>query len=109
MPLVMWYSRLQPGVTPEEYEQWVRTVDYAGAEEIESIVIYRVHRVLGPFLEEGIGEYDYVEIAEVTDMDDYMRDLEEHPSAKRIVAEIGDYVESVGSAWGMPTEKDVGD
>ena len=49
MPFVFWYSRLQPGVTAEAYEEWVRTVDYPGAADIESIIIYRVHRVLGAF------------------------------------------------------------
>lgn len=106
MPFVLWYSHLQPDVTAEAYEEWVRTVDYPGAADIESIVIYRVHRVLGPFEGEALADYDYVEIAEVTDMDDYMRDLDEHPAVVPIATEIGDYVQSVGSAWGVPTEEE---
>ena len=84
----------------------MRTVDYPGADDVESIIIYRVHRVLGPFVGDPPANYDYVEIAEVTDIDDYMRDLDEHPSVEPIVGEIGDYVESVGSARGVPTEKE---
>ncbi len=105
MPIVLWYSKLQPGVTPEVYEKWVREVDYVGAKEIESLISYRVHRVIGPYIGEAPFDYDYIEIAEITDMDDYLRDLEQHPAAQRIVAEIGRYVESVGSAWGMPVTK----
>lgn len=107
MPIVIWYSRLQPGVSPEAYERWVREVDYQAAKEIESIISYRVHRVLGPFAGEptaaALASYDYVEIAEVTNMDDYLRDLESHPAAQRIVMEIGGYVESMGGVWGTPT------
>jgi hypothetical protein len=104
MAFVFWYSQLQPEVTAEAYEQWVRAVDYPGAADVESIIIYRVHRVLGPFVGEPLADYDYVEIAEVTAMDEYLQDLEEHPAVEPIVTEIGDYVQSVGSAWGVPTE-----
>lgn len=106
MPHVFWYSRLQPGVTAESYEEWVRTVDYPGGDEIESIILYRVYRVLGPFVGDPVGDYDYVEIAEVTGMGDYLRDLDEHPAVEPIVKQIGEYVESVGSAWGVPAEKE---
>ena len=102
MPIAVWYSRLQPGVDPADYESWVERVDYPGAREIPSIQSYRVFRVLGPCVGEANPAYDhdYVEVVEVEDMQAYLRDLEEHPAAKRIVAEIGDYVKSVGSAWG---------
>ena len=49
-------------------------------------------------------DYDYVEVAEITDMAAYLRDLEEHPAAQAVIAEIGQYVQSVGSAWGHPVE-----
>jgi hypothetical protein len=41
----------------------------------------------------------------ITSMDDYLRDLEEHPAAQAIIAEIGQYIQSVGSAWGNPVAK----
>jgi hypothetical protein len=102
-PRVVWYSRLQPGVDRDVYEQWVRAVDYAGAEEIDSLTSYTVFRVQGPCIGETVPfDYNYFEVAEVTGMQEYLHDLEHHPAALRIVAEIGQYVESVGSAWGYP-------
>jgi hypothetical protein len=101
MPTVFWFSRLKPGIMPEAYERWVREVDYAQALQISSIRAYTVHRIHGPAAGET-APYDYVEVVEVTDMDAYRRDIAGHPAAARIVAEIGQYVESVGSAWGEP-------
>jgi hypothetical protein len=104
MPTVFWYSKLQPGIDPTDYERWVREVDYAGAVKIGSIISYRVHRVQGGFAGMPGFDYDYVEIAEVTSMEEYLYDLEHHPAVKKIADEIGTYVRSTGSAWGRPVE-----
>ena len=102
MPVVFWFSRLQPGIDPADYERWVREVDYVAAKQIASLISYRVHRINGPCVGDTPAPYDYVEIAEVTDIDEYRRDLENHPAVHAIVAEIGNYVQSVGNAWGVP-------
>jgi hypothetical protein len=101
MPTVFWFSRLQPGVKAEEYERWVREVDYVAARAIPSIISYRVHRISGPCVGDG-APYDYVEVVEITDIEDYRRDIGQHPAAKAITAEIGNYVASMGNAWGVP-------
>jgi hypothetical protein len=104
---VVWYSRLQPGIEPSVYEDWVRQMDYPGAATVPSLKSYRVFRVEGAAVgevSEGF-DYDYYEVAEVVDMEQYLLDLEEHPAAQAIVAEIGQYVRSVGSAWGSPVRK----
>jgi hypothetical protein len=101
MPTVFWFSRLQPGVHAGEYEQWVRQVDYVAAREIPSILSYRVFHVQGPCLGDA-APYHYVEVVEITNVEDYRRDIAQHPAAKLIAAEIGRYVESVGNVWGIP-------
>jgi hypothetical protein len=105
MPVVFWFSRLQPGVTAEAYEQWVREVDYQLAKKLPSLVNYTVYRAEGPCLGEEAIPYDYVEIAEITDLDDYRRDISDHPAAVKIVKEIGYYVESTGNVWGNRIEE----
>lgn len=104
---VIWFSRLQPGVDPAEYEAWVRRVDYPGAKQVPSLLSYKVYRIQEPCVGGPYPQfdYDYVEVAEVTDMDDYLRDLDEHPAAQSIIAEIGQYVRSVGSAYGYPVKE----
>jgi hypothetical protein len=103
-PQVVWFSRLQPRVDPADYERWVREVDYPGAQQLPSLVSYRVYPIKGPCLGDSpaLFDSDYVEIAIITSMADYLRDLEEHPAAQAIIGEIGQYVQSVGSAWGIP-------
>lgn len=103
-PQVVWFSRLQTGVDPADYERWVREVDYPGAKQIPSLISYRVYSIKGPCLGDSVDlfDYDYVEIAAITSMNAYLHDLEEHPAAQAIIAQIGQYVQSVGSAWGDP-------
>ncbi len=107
MPRVVWFSRLRPEADPKAYERWVQEVDYPGAKQIPSLISYRVYRIQGPCVGAPAENFnfDYVEVAQVTDMEAYLRDLEEHPAAQAIIAEIGRYVESVGSAWGTPVPK----
>ena len=104
MVKVVWFSRLQPGSDSRAYERWVEQVDYLGAAQIPSILSYQVFRVEGPCIGEQVEEfgYDYVEVAEVTSLAAYLDDLQNHPAAQAIVAEIGQYVRSVGNAWGEP-------
>jgi hypothetical protein len=101
MATVFWFSRLRPGVDADAYEEWVRTVDYAAARRIPSILSYRVYRINGPCLGD-MTPYDYVEVVEITDLEDYRRDIETHPAAQQIGAEIGQYIQSAGNAWGFP-------
>jgi hypothetical protein len=105
MPVVFWFSRLQPGIKAEDYERWVREFDYQQAKEIPSLTSYRVYRAEGPCLGDEAMPYDYIEVAEITNLEDYRRDIAEHPAAARIVAEIGTYVESLGNAWGIRIEE----
>jgi hypothetical protein len=101
MAVVFWFSRLRSGVDAADYERWVREVDYRAAKDIPSIRSYRVHHINGPCLGETT-PYDYVEVVEITDIDAYRTDIQHHPAAQTIAAEIGQYVESVGNAWGIP-------
>jgi hypothetical protein len=104
MPNVFWFSNLQPGVTAEDYERWVREVDYVLAKEIPSIISYRVYHINGVCIGDDPALYDYVEMVEITDIDVYRHEIRNHPAAEKIVAEIRDYVESVGNAWGVEVE-----
>ena len=75
MPIVLWFSRLQPDVAPEDYERFVREIDYPATERIPSIVRYRSLRVHGPAIGDEALPYDFVDIAEISDINAYRRDL----------------------------------
>lgn len=104
MPTVFWFSKLQPGAKAEEYESWVQRVDYVMAKQIPSIISYRVYRVNGVCMGDDPAMYDYVEIVEITDIDIYRHEIRNHPAAEPIMAEIRNYVASVGNVWGQVVE-----
>lgn len=101
MPNVFFFSNLQPGVQAEDYERWVREVDYVMAKQIPSIISYRVYHINEACLGDDPAPYDYVEVLEITDIDVYRDEIINHPAAAQIRAEIRDYVASAGNAWGV--------
>ena len=74
MPVVFFLNRLRPGVRGEDYERWVREVDYPTARALSTIRSYVVARAEAT-LEGQPSPYDYVERVEITDVDDYRREL----------------------------------
>jgi hypothetical protein len=76
MPVVFFLNRLREGVTADQYEHWVREVDYPKARSLKSIESYVVNRIDGT-LEGGLAPYHYIERVEVTNLTDYQHELEE--------------------------------
>lgn len=103
MPTVFFLARLREGITPEAYEQWVRTFDYPTAQSIPSILSYKTHRIVGPYRQAAVA-YDYIEVVEVTDIDAYRRDLTELPQAQELRRQIVEYLEPSDSHWGHLVE-----
>jgi hypothetical protein len=100
---VFFFNRLRDGVEPEAYEEWVRTVDYPFARGIPAIVSYEVVRIEGPLRDSGV-DYDYVEVVEVTDVDDYRRDLSELLGREAFVAELRSFVGPADAVYGTTIE-----
>ena len=104
MPTVIFLTRLRDGVDPADYEKWLREFDYPTAKTIPSIISYRTHRIVGPFRKAEL-DYDYFEVVQVTDIDDYRRDLEELPQAQELRRQIVEYLEpSDNNFWGQLVE-----
>ncbi len=102
MTIVLWFSRLQPGVSAEDYEEFVRSIDYPASERIPSIRRYVSIRLKGPAAgEEQLG-YDFIDLAEVTDIEAYRHDLETHPAVQEVHGQFERYVQSVGNFWAVP-------
>jgi hypothetical protein len=94
---VLWFTRLRPGVSADRYKRFVQEVDYPAVARIPSISRYTSVHVQGPATGNGELSYDFVDIAEVEDVDAYRRDLEEHPAALEVHGRSGEYVEVVGT------------
>ena len=74
MPVVFFLNKLRPGVRRDDYERWVREVDYPTARALTTIRSYVVART-EETLEAEPSPYDYVERVEITNIDDYRRQL----------------------------------
>ncbi len=95
MTTVYWLVRLRPGVTPEAYESFVRTVDYPAVSRIASIRTYRSHRVVGSPIEQGALPYDFIDVVEVVDLEAYLKDLKEHPAVDEVHSQSASMVDVV--------------
>jgi hypothetical protein len=75
VPVVFFLNRLREGMSTEQYEQWVRDVDYPTARALKTISSYVVHRCDATFEGEK-PPYDYIERVEVTDLEAYRQELQ---------------------------------
>lgn len=66
---------LKPGVAPETYENWARTVDLPTVNALPSINSFRVFRSTGLFGSEGSPPFGYIEVLDITDMDTFLADV----------------------------------
>ena len=66
--------RLKPGVAPEDYERWVREVDYPLSSQFPQLRSYTVMKLTERiFSDETERPWDYLELIEPTDYDEYMQ------------------------------------
>lgn len=74
MPVVFFLNKLREGVKPEDYEQWIREVDYPTARALPPIKSYVVARI-GGTLDGKESPYPYIERVEITDLAEYQNAL----------------------------------
>ncbi len=73
---VYFLNTLKEGVKDEDYERWVRERDYPYARSLKSVNSYDVTPIAGAL--DGFGvqtSFDYVEVVEITNMEDYGAEL----------------------------------
>jgi len=66
---------LKPGVDPVAYAQWARTVDLPTVNALGSIAGFRVFQSTGLLGSEARPPYDYIEVIDIADMDQFGRDV----------------------------------
>src|SRR5690349_3639022 len=78
---VFFLNRLRDGVEPAAYERFVREVDYPFARRLPTIRSYVVTRLDGLW-EGGEAPYDYLEVVEITELEEYRKSLDPSTSAE---------------------------
>ncbi len=91
---------LKPGVSRDAYEEWAKTRDLPGVRSLVSVKDFWVYRTTGLLFSEDKPPYDYVEVIDITRMDEFHRDI-----ASDLVQEIaGEMGQFTDGATFMTTE-----
>ncbi len=80
---------LKPGISVDAYEAWAKTVDLPTVNGLPSIERFTVHRATGVLGSSAAPPYGYVEILDVTDMDQFGQDTST-PAMQAIAAAFQD-------------------
>ena len=99
---VIFLSTLREGADVEEYERWIREVDYPTARSLPSVVSYNVFRVSGAI--RGGAPCNYVELVEVSDFLRYREELQTMPGRTKFLEELNTFLGDVNSFYGTVVE-----
>lgn len=101
---VFFLNTLRKGVDPNEYEDWIRRVDYPVARRQPSVESYVVTRLEGLIQGDGSPPYEYLEAIEVTSVDEYRAGLTGNEELESLLREWSTYVESSVAVHGVVVE-----
>jgi hypothetical protein len=62
---------LNEGVSPSDFETWVKTVDQPAMRGLTRVTQFDTFRVTGLLMGEGVAEQSYVEFFEISDLDGF--------------------------------------
>jgi pyruvate dehydrogenase complex dehydrogenase (E1) component len=97
---VFFLNTLKQGVDPAEYEEWVRTVDYPVARRQAAISSYVVTRVDGHVVQGDELPCQYLEVIEVTSIDEYRTSLEGNEELEALLREWATFVDRSVAVYG---------
>lgn len=100
---VFFLNTLHPHADPAEYEAWIRRVDYPIARAQGAILSYVVTRIEGTLSGEGEPPYRYLEVIEITDLDEY-RALGAKPEFQQLLAEWSGFVARADMIHGVTVD-----
>ena len=97
-------NTLHEGVKPEDYEQWLRDVDYPFARALPTIIRYDVSRIEGNlFGSEGEAPCQYLEVIDITDVEAYEKGAA-GPEFEAFLKDWQTYVAESTMVWGEVIE-----
>lgn len=91
--LILLYS-LKDGVTRDDFEAWVKSVDYPamrGLSRVESFATYRTEKLL---MGEGSPSVQYVEMFSIPDLDGFVREDMPGPTVQSVMGQFMGFAEA---------------
>jgi len=89
---VFFLTHLREGVDPDEYERFLREVDYPKTQELLPVSYYRATRIEGRAISEGDSPYSYIEVLDIDDFETYKAAFSE-PDVAELAAQVFSYVD----------------
>ena len=71
MPAIIIKYRLKPGVTPAQFEDWVREEDQPAMRGLERVKAFDTYRIDGMLMGEGLPSVQYIELFDIPDLDGF--------------------------------------
>ncbi|MCW3006102.1 MAG: hypothetical protein JWP17_728 [Solirubrobacterales bacterium] len=91
---VFFLTHLRPGVDPQEYEQFLRDVDYPRTKELLPVSSYQATRIEGRAVSEGDAPYAYIEILDIDDVEGYRTAFANPtPEIAELIQQVFSYVD----------------
>lgn len=84
---------LKPSADRSAYERWARTVDMPQVRSLGSIDSFTVHAAQGLLGTQAKSPYEYVEVIDVADMDQFGRDIAAE-TMQRVSAEFQTFADN---------------
>jgi hypothetical protein len=97
---VFFLNTLRGGIAPAAYEDWVRRVDYPVARAQPAIESYVVTRLDGLVTGEGEPPYQYLEVIEITSIEEYRASLSGNVELERLLEDWSEYVGESVAVYG---------
>lgn len=66
---------LKAGTNVSEYEKWAKTKDVPTASALPSVTSFTVHKATGLFGSDDKAPYEYFEIIDITNIEDFVADV----------------------------------
>ena len=105
MPVRFVLVKLKPGVTVEDYERFIRTVDYPVVPTLRTIRHYRINRINAEDRSPSF-DWDYMERIDITDREAYTEELARSTGFGEFKRLMPNFVERQQSFWAEVVEPD---
>ncbi len=86
--------KLKPGVTREQFEAWVRKVDYPAMRGIRRVASYVNHRAERLLMGEGEPSVDYVEVFDIPDLDGFVAQDMGGPVIQSVIGQFAGFADA---------------
>ena len=86
--------KLKPGVSPADFENWVRTTDYPAMRGLKRVRSFTTYRATGLLMGEGSPLMDYMEVFEIPDFAGFMQEDMASPTVQNIMGQFMGFAEA---------------